>query len=322
MGSSTTYHGENQVTSAIDYVTSDVLPTVYTLTGHGEAALSEYFTSALANENVDYKELSLLTAKAVPSDCDCLMILSPASDISESERDMILSYMKIGGNVILYTDYLNGSFENLGYVAKEYGLTSAGGLVVEGDDNYHLQGYSYYLLPHLGSDEITNPISDAGYSVLVPMADGILPLEQYRSTITVTPLLTTSEKAYAKAEVSEGDALSKEAEDADGPFYVGVRATEVYNEVETNFIWYSSAQLLNENLDGYVSGANKDLFLNTISSVCGRTESVSIRAKTLSYNYLNMNAAQAGRLSLVIIGLVPMAFVIAGVCVWIRRKKN
>ncbi|MBR6763351.1 MAG: hypothetical protein IKM13_06335, partial [Clostridia bacterium] len=102
----------------------------------------------------------------------------------------------------------------------------------------------------------------------------------------------------------------------------GVRATEVYNEVETNFIWFSSVQMLDENLDGYVSGANRDLFLNAISSVCGRSESVSIRAKTLSYNFLSMTAAQVGRMSLIIIGVVPVIFLVAGIFVWIRRKKS
>ena len=322
LASSTTYNGENEVTSAIDYVTSDVLPKVYTLSGHGEATLSASFKAALGDENVEYVELSLLTASAVPSDCDCLLILSPATDISEGERDMILSYMKLGGNVILYTDYQNGTLKNLSYIAQEYGLAAGNGLVIEGDDNHHLQGFSYYLLPTLESDEITAPIANAGYSVLVPFADGITELDQYRSTITIKPLLTTSDKAYAKAEVSEGDALSKEAADKDGPFYVGVRATEVYNEVETNFIWFSSVQMLDENLDSYVSGANRDLFLNAISSVCGRSESVSIRAKTLSYNFLSMTAAQVGRMSLIVIGVVPMLFLAAGIFVWIRRKKS
>lgn len=320
--SSTTYNGENEVTSAIDYVTSDVLPKVYTLTGHGEVALDEYFTAALADENVEYVELSLLTESTVPNDCDCLMILSPSTDISQKERDLILDYMKLGGNVILFSDYKNGTLKNLQYIANEYGLTSVGGLVVEGDSHRHLQGFSYYLLPNLESDEITNPISGAGYSVLLPFADGILPLEQYRSTITITPLLSTSDAAYAKAGVSDGDALTKEAADTDGPFYVGVRATEVYNEVETNLIWFSSTQMLDADLDSYVSGANRDLFLNAISSVCGRSESVSIRAKTLDYNYLNMSAAQAGRISLIVIGVVPLTFLVIGVFVWIRRKKS
>ena len=49
----TGYDGEGQITSALDYVTSDSLPKVYMLEGHGEATLSSTFTDALTKENVE-----------------------------------------------------------------------------------------------------------------------------------------------------------------------------------------------------------------------------------------------------------------------------
>ena len=40
--STSSFDGENCITSALDYVTSEELPVVYRLTGHGEEAISDY----------------------------------------------------------------------------------------------------------------------------------------------------------------------------------------------------------------------------------------------------------------------------------------
>ena len=42
----TSFSGESTLTSAIDYVTREDLPKLYTLTGHGEADLTSTFQSA------------------------------------------------------------------------------------------------------------------------------------------------------------------------------------------------------------------------------------------------------------------------------------
>ena len=64
------FAGESALTSAIDYVTSEDLPKVYALTGHGEGELSAAFQNAVEKENIDLAELSLLTEEGVPEDAD------------------------------------------------------------------------------------------------------------------------------------------------------------------------------------------------------------------------------------------------------------
>lgn len=71
------FAGESELTSAIDYVTSEDLPLLYTLSGHGEAELSTSFTTAVEKQNIDIQSLSLLTTDGVPEDADCLLINAP-----------------------------------------------------------------------------------------------------------------------------------------------------------------------------------------------------------------------------------------------------
>ncbi len=98
------FAGENALTSAISYVTSDDLPKLYLLEGHGESALSDTFSTAVEQENLMMDTLSLLTLEAVPEDADCVMIYAPTSDISADEKDRLLSYLQGGGTLMLITD--------------------------------------------------------------------------------------------------------------------------------------------------------------------------------------------------------------------------
>ena len=95
------FAGESALTSAIDYVIRDTLPKLYTLTGHGESALSASFQSAVEKQNMELEELSLLTAEEVPEDADCLLICGPESDLSQEEKEAILAYLQEGGYYIL-----------------------------------------------------------------------------------------------------------------------------------------------------------------------------------------------------------------------------
>ena len=91
------FNGESALTSAIDYVLRDTLPKVYTLTGHGEGSLSSDFQSAAEQDNVEFEELSLLSAETVPEDADCVLILAPQSDIADVELTALQAYLDGGG---------------------------------------------------------------------------------------------------------------------------------------------------------------------------------------------------------------------------------
>ena len=60
-----------------------------------------------------------------------------------------------------------------------------------------LANYPYYLLPILGSHEITRPIADAGYTVVLPFS-GALTTKDIPESVTVEALLESSGSAYLK----------------------------------------------------------------------------------------------------------------------------
>lgn len=319
------FAGESELTSAIDYVTNDELPKLYALTGHGESELSTSFETAVAKQNVEIESLSLLTTDGVPEDADCLLINAPMSDISESERDSILEYLASGGKLILVTGPLQDGTEltNLEAVMEYYGVTAADGIVVEGSDSNYLFPAPINLLPEYGSHEITSPLSEGGYYMCLPLAQGLIVGEAPRDTVSVTELLTTSDSAYSKLSGYTMSTYEKEDGDIDGPFALAVAITETLEDGgETDIIWVSSAYLLDDSTNASISGGNEDFFLNCINWLCGSESGISIHAKSLSTEYLTISSGTSSMLTMLVVGVIPVCFLAAGIVIWVRRKKQ
>lgn len=319
------FAGESALTSAIDYVLNEDLPKIYTLTGHGESALSGTFKTSVEKENIETEELTLLTAESVPDDADAVLIYAPQSDIAEKEKEMLLSYLRSGGNLLLITDPPQEErLSNLEAVMEYYGVTSCDGIVVEGDRSHYAWETPYYLLPEMKSHTITSPLMESGYYVLLPIAGGLILSGNAPETATVTDLLATSDSAFSKSAGYKLTTYEKESGDIDGAFSLAVAVEDCINETETaHIVWISSSALLDDSTNQMVSGGNQDFFLNAIGWMCEQDEStISIRSKSLSYEYLTINSSAVSNLSLLIVGIIPISYLGIGIYTWVRRKRR
>lgn len=322
-GYDVSFNGESAVTSAIDYVTREDMPKLYTLTGHGETELSGNFTAAVENGNFELEKLSLLTVEAVPEDADALLICAPQSDLSQEETKLIQAYLQAGGHMILISDPPQGeALENLESLMASYGVSAAEGIVIEGDQSRYAYGSPHYLLPNISSHDITSPLASGGYYVLLPIAQGLTVSEELPEGVSVSKLLTTSNSAFSKPAGYSMTSYEKEKGDIDGPFSLAVAITASTGETEAKIVWVSSAALIDDASNARVAGGNQDMFVNCISWMCGQEESISIRAKTLSSDYLTIPSSSASMLSFVIIAILPLGVLSAGIYVWIRRKRR
>jgi ABC-2 type transport system permease protein len=316
---SVTFNGESSLTSAIDYVTNAELPKLYTLSGHGEDALAQGMSTAIANQNYITEELSLLTSSSVPDDCDCLLINSPSADISAEEKDIILAYLEEGGRMLLATDMLEGGLPNIKALMENYGAILNDGVVVEGDPEHCLRGYEYYLLPYLNAHAIVDPLLESGYRVLIPVAQGITVSDTLRDGLTVSKLFTTSDKAFSKVAGYNMTTTEFEEGDIRGTFALGVAV----EENETRIVWLSSGGMLTDEISQMVGGANQDVFLNSLNWMCEREQSISISPKSLDeLNTLTVPTGAGTKLSILLVGVIPAAFVACGIAITVRRRRK
>ena len=317
------FDGEGQITSAISYVTSENLPVLYTLDGHGEKSLDSTLQEDIEKANIEIKSLNLLTEESVPEDADCLMINSPSSDISEDERDAIIEYLENGGKAMIFSDYTEEPMDNFDAVLENYGVERVDGIVIEGDAQHYAMQMPYYLLPDVSSAEAVSDFSSQGYFVLAPYAQGIRQLDNVRDTLTIESLLTTSDEAYSKTDLNT-ETLEKTDEDIDGPFDIGVSITEkVDDDKTTQIVYYSTANLMDSQINQMVAGGNEQMITESLNWMCSTDEAstISIPSKSLEVSYLTVTAYDAAYWKICVMGLIPGVFLVVGFVVWLKRRK-
>ena len=311
------FDGEGAITSAIDYVTSDELPKMYVLQGHGETDLPSEFEDQITKENIETETLSLLNVDEIPEDADMLLIYAPTSDISEEEEKILLDYVKNGGRLLVYAGPVaDSNLDNLYGVLSYYGVNKTDGIVIESDHNYYAFQMPYILLPTIESSDVTDALIEDNYYAIMPIAQG---LNVSYSSATVTELLKTSDSSYSKVSGYNLETYEKENGDIDGPFTIGVM---IENSNDGCIIWYTSSNMLEETFNSYSSGANLNLAMNSISELIGETESVMIRSKSLSYSYLTISDSDANLIKAVMIGVIPLSFIVIGICITVARRRK
>ena len=314
------FDGEQQLTSAVYYVTTEDLPRVYTLTGHGEQQLTGDQENALNMQNIELADLSLVSAESIPEDAAALLIAGPTVDYTADDVQLLRDYLNGGGKLIFLSDS-SADTPNLNSLLAEYGLSALPGLVVEGDSSYHARGFNYYLLPEIESHESTSGL--ANLYVMLPYAQAIQTTEM--ENVTVDGLLSTSSSAYNKAAGYDMSTTEKEEGDQEGPFDLAVAATKTLDEdagLESQVIWISSVALLDQNINASVGGGNDQFLLGCLTWLSGQDSSILIAAKSLSSDMLTVNAADAafwGNLTTIVL---PVICLIAGAAITIKRRRQ
>ena len=313
------FDGEGQITSAINYVVRTDLPQVYLLSGHGEAELSQSFTDALTRANYEtVADFSLLNADAVPEDCDALLINAPTSDISGEELAMLQSYVQGGGRLLVFSGpQQDTDLPNLNALLADYGVTVTDGVVVDPNRDYYAFTAPYVLMPEIQQSDITQPLLDGSYNIIVPIAQGLTVGDTTAGA--VTPLLQTSTDSFSKAAGYAMSTYEKEDGDIDGPFTLAVSIED--SAAGGRVLWVASDYLLDEQYNAFSAGANLDFVMNGLSWMIGETDAVSIRSKSLDYNYLTISASSATWLKICMIGIIPVCFLLLGVDEVLRRRK-
>lgn len=317
----TGYDGEGQITSALDYVLSDSMPKVYMTEGHGEYTLSSSFTNAMKKENVDYETINLMDYDNIPEDAACLIINAAGSDFSADDKDKVIDYLDMGGNVVFVVGLTEGDTPNLDAITDYMGLSIAEGLVVEQDkENYYRN--PYYLLPTQSYSTYTSGLYNQ-YYIFAPYVQGIIIENEEAEGITYNTFLSTSDKAFSKVGEINVQNFDKEEGDIDGPFGVGVSAVrKLDDETSATLIVYGCDQLFTDEANSMVSGANQVLFTNTVSSFVDHEVSVSIPAKSYEISYLTVPQSKAVLVGLMTVIVVPVGCLAAGFVIWFRRRKR
>ena len=304
---------EGQITSAIQNVLSTDKKKIYVVTGHDEQSISDSLSKTLEKMNVDVQDISLVTQKKVPDDCSLLIEYGPQSDLRDSEKTVIMDYLKKGGTAILMPGYVEKETPNIDEILDYYGMSIQKGIIYEGVGHY--ENYLNWIVPTINTDaDVMSKFDDKDY-VVIGSSQSIKEQKasSLRNSLKLTDILTTSKQSLLKKDPSSQN-TDKEKGDLSGPFTTGVYAEETVDDGTTKLTVIATNEV------------QDDLMQNVISGMLGDskdgTTNTSIEAKSLSYSTITMSAGSAIVWSVVLVILVPLALLFTGFAIWFTRRRK
>lgn len=323
---------EGAIVNAINYIELGYMPTAFVVQGHGELPISSLgnVSANMSNQNYNLESVNIAQAPAGKLKAgDIILFFNPKTDISSEERDVLKPLMEKGGRFYFLFDPLTTSADkmpNLMSLLKLYDIGLKNGIVVEtNQNNMYMPDYPNVLVPNIESHAVTAGITGNNIPVLVPNSGALaLPDVAPESSMTISPLLKTSDKAYLKVVdvTNSGGDLSQKPEDETGAFTLAaaVEKTVGSNPAESVrfIVAYNTEFATNANLIRY---SNLNFFLDGASWMRNAEKEIYVRPKVITSPVISIsNANQLKLLVAVSVFLIPVAMLIIGIVIYIRRK--
>ena len=312
---------ERRISAALLFVSTGTTPVVYEITGLGEIPLSALgMQDTLERENFALRSLNLMLAD-IPSDASMLVLNSPQRDLAPAEAGKLLDYLEQGGRFMVLADYNIRELYNLNEVLASYGLEFNYGIVRE-IDPYYVAIDPRSAWPDLSDHEIARPLADKTRTPVVLFeAMALSELETRRRTVELTPLMTSSSSAFLRSDL-EDTSTSRQPSDASGPLVLGMAVRDPSwiqgDEPQARIVAIGGGTLLPLAIQGF--DANRDLFMNSLTWLDDRPETISVRSKSLFIMPLRMNLVQIIIFGALFVFVIPMAFFATGFVTWLKRR--
>ncbi len=327
---------EEAVTNAIVDVTSEEKPKIYFMSNHTMYPTS-YFTTIMQTLKDDANEIDsvdLLTAGSVPEDCDCLVITTLKSDITESEKDYIINYINNGGKLLLLcgANTSNVDLTNFNQVLAVYGVTIEDGVIFEGNTNNMLSGYPDIVIEEAESNSTTKNMNMNLKAAFIDAAPITVTSDEEKIEelgVEYETLLTTTSSSFVRTNLNI-NSTSKTSADGDTMSYkIGVLATKKIDDEKTSkLIIYSNELFVTDmpiQMGNYTYSIvnlynNQDIVANAVAYLNEREDTITIRKNydVVTFTYTD---AQNSIVKAIIFG-VPVLIIIIGILVWIARRKK
>ena len=308
---------EHAFTSAILEVTGTVQTTVYFLTGHGERGIYADFDTArsgLRDNLFQVGEIDLLINPEIPESAAALIIAGPKEDLGSSELEILDTYLKNGGRLMLLLDPYPP--ERFNILLSDWMVEIEEGTVIDP---------ASYVAPNQDTPLIPRTQNGLGLvETYFPGAASVKPAFEEDMQLEVTPLAWTSRDSWVeKSEFSEGGLRFNEEIETRGVSALGAFISTVIEEggdpaTGTRIVVIGDSDFAAN--AHFQNGNNSDLFLTSVGWLTEGEEIISVDRKVLPIRRLILDPEEERFLHISSIGLLPLLLVIAGGYVWWRRR--
>ena len=246
-------------------------------------------------EKYEIKEITL-SSDDMPEELKTLIISSPNNDFSDEETNKIKEYINNGGNILWLQDayFEEKEFNNINSILEIYGLEKFNsGIILEQEKNNIIIQNPYLILPEKNESE--NNMLNMPSKVMFYYSSKINFANDEKLNelnVTKTELLSTSEKALYKTDLSS-DTMTKRENDEEGKFIVGALLNKKIDEEKNSkiiifannyFVTNEKVTIGKEEIPVVELYNNKELILNSLDYLTNNENDLKIQ-KLMPRNY-------------------------------------
>ena len=318
---------DEAITSAIMNVTSDYTPKVAILSAHSSFDASA-FSSLLSQNNFEVVTQDLLLEDIDP-EAAAVVLFAPSEDLDEAQLDKLDAFLDNDGQkgkTLLYFAAANQpQLPNLEAFLSEWGIVMEDATVYETNFN-RIYNYSpYYSIVDFVNTEI---YEDTSAYLLMPNARVMDTAYTERDSRIVEVLLKFGSTAKALPNDAAEDFDIESAETYACPALIKSTLQKSSGNanatgsalLESHVIVSSSAMSCESSLLSGSTFVNGKYYISLLNSLLGRESNFSITAKTLDTTTLTMTNFQILSIGAVFAIIIPLALLVVGVVVWLRRR--
>ncbi|MEO8677933.1 MAG: Gldg family protein [Vicinamibacterales bacterium] len=343
---------EQDITNALKKAMTGEQRKVYFTQGHGEkdTAGTERLgysgvAQALGGDNYGVEQLVLVQVKAVPADATVVVIAGPSTDFFPPEIDALKAYLAKGGKVLALLDPADKPGAPgqplLAALLHDWGITAGNDVVLDASGMGQMLGTDASV--PVAAQYPPHAITD-NFRLLTayPFARSMTPVEGGANGHTAQPIVETSPRSWAEADIaslSGGGQVAFNADKGDkqGPIVLGAAVSAPATEVpappagnnspaapadapkpESRLVAIGDSDFASNS--GLGIQGNRDFFMNSLNWLAQQENLIAIRPREPEDRRLTLTASQQQNIMLLSLFIIPGLVFASGVYTWWRRR--
>ena len=320
-----TSRAEEAISSAILYVVGEESIRIGMLTGNGTVEATA-FLALLASNNYEVHPVSAATGQL--DEFDVLLLISPTIDFSGDAVSRLSEFLYNNGDygkALFYTASAGqGELPNLDLFLSEWGISFSDGAVFETRPERTYNHQPYFPIALYEEHSLTNMLRDSTMPFLMPLSRPMELLFTSRDGIFVETLLSFSETSGVRPGDAGEDFSPSDAE-IWGPMPAVIKSSFnipiTEGEVLQSFVIASaSTEMLEPIALQNTSVNNAEYLLNLFGELTKREDAFQIPPTSLAGRTLGITSAQASRLGVILVGILPGVILFVGLGTWLLRR--
>lgn len=323
------FRGEQAFSSSIQSVTQSEKPVIYFLTGHGERDIDSFdqrkgysnIRQIIERDNTDVRKLELSVKKQIPEDCDVLIVAGASQSMSETEADIIGSWVRRSGRLMVLADATQTT--GLETLLRDWGVRLRNDIVL--DPSRTITGREVFI-----SAYTTHPITEklSTTAAIFSLPRSIEPDTQDKSADRpqVSSLALSSDSSWSESQIELSPAkYDAGTDDFKGPVSLAV-AVEKGASAGLLDMQIRPARLVvfgdsSFVANGGLTGGDTSLFMSSLNWLLDREQLMAIPPKEVTDTRLTLTKEDTRIFFWSTVGGIPALAGLLGIILWLLRRK-